>query len=317
MSSLLAENNVIEISKPIDIRQKIARIRMTLTRTLRHEYNPFEINNLEYVGNGVECVVFKMDIGSSRYFAVKVPWQATSENSNIERLRARKLIEIENKVSQVVSSYDVIPVALPIKLFYTEHLDFLITEHIENDKSSYDDKTLGMYIKKLHNMPVDKVEQTQFTSNTLLSNRLINNLKKLKRLSGSDYHIPSDDVIRNILSHKDLRKSLLHMDIRPANVLSKNNEIVGLIDWTNYLIGDPALELIRIDEYGFLTDDFLEGYEDHGTITKLPLSLQFLYRLDTVSMLALVFMEDAPDVNEAKKKIRRVDTLMKKLMEVL
>ncbi|WP_137791885.1 phosphotransferase [Bacillus sp. E(2018)] len=316
MSSLLVENNIV-FADPVNMHQKIAEIRRILIHTLNHEYSPFKIQNLDYVGNGVECVVFKMDIGSSKHFVVKVPWQATSAHTKNERIRARRLIEIENKVSEVVSLVEEIPVALPIKLFHTEHLDFLITEHIENDESTYDDKTLGKYINKLHKISNFDVEQTFYSSNLNLSQRIVNNLKKLKSLASLNYRIPSDEVVKGVLFNQNLKQSLLHMDIRPANVLSKNNEIVGLIDWTNYLIGDPGLEFIRIDEYDLLSKELLVGYGDIGVITKLPLPLQLLYRLDTVSMLALVFIEDAPDVVEAKKKITRLETLMNKLMEVI
>ena len=50
------------------------------------------------------------------------------------------------------------------------------------------------------------------------------------------------------------------MDFRPANILARDGEIVGVIDWGNALVGDPALEVARVAKYGLWDDDFATGY---------------------------------------------------------
>ena len=91
------------------------------------------------------------------------------------------------------------------------------------------------------------------------------------------------------------RRALLHMDIRPANLLTKSGALRGVVDWSNALIGDPALELARIAEYGFLTREFLAGYDDQTPFAQVPAAAELLFRLDTAVMLAVVFLSEAPE----------------------
>jgi aminoglycoside phosphotransferase (APT) family kinase protein len=92
------------------------------------------------------------------------------------------------------------------------------------------------------------------------------------------------------------------MDMRPANLLTWRSEIKVVVDWTNALTGDPALELARIAEYGHLTDEFRAGY---GPVTNTPRDLELLYRLDTAVMLAVVFLSEAPNAELGARQVAR------------
>jgi aminoglycoside phosphotransferase (APT) family kinase protein len=99
------------------------------------------------------------------------------------------------------------------------------------------------------------------------------------------------------------------MDARPANVLTQKGTIVAIVDWANALIGDPALELARIAESGHLSPDFLRGYNNQNDEQRPPERVRLLYHLDTAVMLAIVFLSEAPDPQQAQVQIKRVNEL--------
>jgi len=96
------------------------------------------------------------------------------------------------------------------------------------------------------------------------------------------------------------------MDARQANLLTRAGAVVGIVDWSNALIGDPELELARIAEYGALDSAFLEGYESPGPREMPPQQLELTYRLDAALMLAVVFLSEAPDPERARRQVARV-----------
>jgi aminoglycoside phosphotransferase (APT) family kinase protein len=107
----------------------------------------------------------------------------------------------------------------------------------------------------------------------------------------------------------DPQRRLLHMDARPANLLTHKGHILGLVDWSNALIGDPALELARIAECGYLTPEFLQGYGVADPFAHLPKAVEVLYRLDTAIMLGVVFLSEAPNEALAQAQVTRIQAL--------
>lgn len=100
------------------------------------------------------------------------------------------------------------------------------------------------------------------------------------------------------------------MDMRPANLLTHRSAIAAVIDWSNALVGDPALELARIEEYGHLSSGFREGY---GEAVNAPRQIHLVYRLDTAIMLAVVFLSEAPNPGAARAQVDRVKELCARL----
>ena len=102
-------------------------------------------------------------------------------------------------------------------------------------------------------------------------------------------------------------RRLLHMDLRPANVLVQCGRPVAILDWSNALVGDPALDLARAAEYGVLTPAALAAYGDPGGFALVPSTpRQVIYRLDTAVMLSHVFLDGAPDPEKARYYTDRV-----------
>ncbi|MDD9349513.1 aminoglycoside phosphotransferase family protein [Mumia sp.] len=88
--------------------------------------------------------------------------------------------------------------------------------------------------------------------------------------------------------------SLLHMDLRSANICVQGTRIVAIIDAANCVVGDPLLELGRIRAYGYLDEEFLAGY---GRTEWSPADRALLdvYELDTAALLTVVAREEIDD----------------------
>lgn len=113
------------------------------------------------------------------------------------------------------------------------------------------------------------------------------------------------------------------MDFRPANLLTRQGSIVALVDWSNNLLGDPALELARIAELievggtGRLATDFLEGYGTPAPFARIPEALELLYRWDTAVMLTNVFLHESFSPDLGQRQVERVQTLHRRLQDTL
>lgn len=85
----------------------------------------------------------------------------------------------------------------------------------------------------------------------------------------------------------------MHMDLRADNICVRDGRIVGLLDMTNALAGDPGLEIGRLRAYGLLDQMFEDGY---GALAarQAPLAVD-VYSLDTTAMLALLAREELAD----------------------
>jgi aminoglycoside phosphotransferase (APT) family kinase protein len=64
------------------------------------------------------------------------------------------------------------------------------------------------------------------------------------------------------------------MDLRPENILVCAGRPAAILDWSNALAGDPALDLARTAEYGSLTPASLAAYGDPGAFTMTPQTLR-------------------------------------------
>ena len=107
------------------------------------------------------------------------------------------------------------------------------------------------------------------------------------------------------------------MDFRQANVLSRGGHVVAVLDWENALIGDAALELARVAEYGCLNPEFLKGYGNPEPFSQVPHLSELAYRLDAAVMLAVVFLSEAPNRNRARRCIKRVRDLCRELADTV
>jgi aminoglycoside phosphotransferase (APT) family kinase protein len=193
-----------------------------------------------------------------------------------------------------------------------EDFGFMLAEHVEHDDQPPDDAAFGDLMRRVHALPAPPgrlVAQVDATLERTLAGLLVRRGQLLSRLAGIEPPPLQAEAAARTLAFCSRRRSLLHLDARPANVLAEGGRVRALIDWSNALTGDPVLELYRIDEYGHLTPGFLEGYRQPGWADGVPEAVEVLCRLYTATMLSIVFLTAAPDGRRAAATLSRVREL--------
>jgi aminoglycoside phosphotransferase (APT) family kinase protein len=103
--------------------------------------------------------------------------------------------------------------------------------------------------------------------------------------------------------------SLVHLDVRASNLRCTGGAVRGVLDWSNALIGDPALELGRLAEYALLPEnglDYAAVLAGYGEPVPVDSAAFWIYRLDAAVMLALLFSSDASHAELAPAAVDRL-----------
>ncbi len=279
-------------------------------------YPDWKIGEPEVAGSGLECLVCYANSAVHGPVALRIPWERWSSNDNDASVDGRKLLQQEATLAAHLFGH-----GLPVPQVYAFHtgesLDFLASAFIANDGSAFASKDLGRIVAAIHAAPLPDflpLAQDGAPLHEVLAERLARRAKVVENLTGVTLRLPDYGGLASRLELPGARRSLLHMDIRPANVLSYQGAIAAVVDWSNALVGDPALELARIAEYGCLGTDFLAGYGNPDCFSHLPPGVETLYRLDTAIMLAVVFLSEAPNPDLAWQKVNRVLELQETLI---
>lgn len=133
--------------------------------------------------------------------------------------------------------------------------------------------------------------------------------------------LPSDQrleraVIALLQSRREAATSLLHMDLRAANLCVRDGQIAAIIDVANCVVGDPLLELGRIRCYGLLSNEFLTGYGlDISALQDEERTLLDIYELDTSALLTVVAVEEVGDIGLHREQAARTEQLASGIAE--
>jgi len=129
--------------------------------------------------------------------------------------------------------------------------------------------------------------------------------------------IPAPEYVDRILSAALQTRphnpdSLLHLDLREPNLAIEGDQIIGIFDLANAVVGDPYLELGRIRGCSLLTPPFLEGYGE--TLENLERHRAALdaYELDLTALLVVVSREETDDERLHQAMIQRTTTLLER-----
>jgi aminoglycoside phosphotransferase (APT) family kinase protein len=283
------------------------KILHSLQNEIVQNYSDWGITNYMVIGRGIESIVYRADSTLFGPLAIKVPWQRLIANQN-DRLDARDLLRQEATIASYLHTFD-IPVPTVYKLHLNdEGIDFLASAFVEHDKSTPIGLEFGRLMKCIHERPVPDIQmvaQLGLGCDISIAERLARRARAVEQLAGIELPLLEFAGIQAMLDWPGTRQSILHMDARPANLFTREGMIVAITDWSNGLIGDPALELARIAEYGHLDEDFLAGYGKPNFFADIPRVVELIYRLDTAVMLAIVFLSQAPDRALADYQIKR------------
>ncbi len=289
---------------------RIKELQQSLVHLLQNQYSNWKAMSVELAGSGLEMCVFRVETKAHGILAIRVPWERFSSNDNDMDVDARWLLEKEQLLSSLMYEHGLL-VPKPIALHFGDDLDFLATEYVKNDSGDIDGEELGRLIRQVHEVPVPDPHPRIWQGvplNEHISDRLIRRSQVVERLTGEKFLLPGEQEIMEVLQQGGSSESVIHMDIRPSNILTYDGKVVGLIDWSNSMFGHAALEIARIAEYGHLSDEFLKGY-GLNPFEHISKRLELLYRLDTATMLAVVFLSEAPDPELARQQIDRLKEL--------
>lgn len=289
-----------------------AQLIAELSGQLARHYPQWAASDLAVVGAGLSFLVCRAATAPFGTVAIRLPWERTYVSDNDDHVSARHLLQQEAGIAAHLAAH-----GLPVPTAYALHLgddgfDFQVSALIDHDRSQPDARDFGALMRAVHTCPppaVPLVEQTDRPFGATIAARIVRRAVPFARLTGHTLPLPSESAMAAILAAGEQHRALLHMDARAENLFMRSGRIVAIADWGNALLGDPALELTRMAEWGHLDAAFLDGYGDPDPFSPLPRDLDTLYRLDAVLVLALVFLSEAPDPAQAAPLVARARTL--------
>ncbi|MFD1735458.1 phosphotransferase family protein [Bacillus salitolerans] len=286
-----------------------------LIQVINKSYHEWDTNTLCLAGYGVENAVFKIENMEKRLFAIRVPWNKRVLNDNEGEFDSRIQLQKEAEIASHCFKYG-LPVPEVIHLHLDEDIDFLVSHFIRGDQNPTSSYEIGLLTSKLHQLPINKLRTIDSRKmSKILSERITNRFEVFKRITSVPIEFISQKELETILQHDDDQTCLLHMDIRPANLISENGQIKAIVDWNNALIGNPVLDVMRTVETNEVDEtEFLKGYGKDEMIDITPRIIRLIYRLDTAVMLAVLFLSYLQDKEKGEYYTTRVQSLCKSII---
>jgi hypothetical protein len=280
-----------------------------LLDVLHAQYGHLGITGLRPLGEGMDAKVYRACSSALGPVAVKLPHARWVSSGNEPRLDTRTLLRQELQLSQHLRAH-----GLPVPEVFLMHtddagVDFIVTEYIGSDGSELPDADFGHLIHAIHHVPVPAIDlvasKPSADADDVLSERIEQRLKKLASTTDLACGIPDISAALSADPRDTAPARLLHMDLRPANILVRSRRPVAILDWSN---------LARAAEYGCLTPAALAAYGPSAAFSLTPRTpREIVYRLDTAVMLSHVFSDGAPDEDKARHYIERTRTFCRAL----
>lgn len=279
-----------------------------------------DVLGIELLAAGLESEIYRVQTLGHTY-ALKLPFPVVASNANDENISYKDVLSQEwNILSEIDrlnkesndSTRAVIPAPIPLFLGTIDSNPFLIQTFITNDNSSVlSKKSLSVLaaIHKLEPTPnfLPVAHEPEQTASATIVSRIVLRLQKLRHLHdiGGAFAWVDSETLLSILRTDTNANHFLHMDFGAANVLTLNHEVSAVIDWSNAMIGSQLIELARLDAYGEHSWADLKDFMVCNNVVfhQLPYSI---YKLDSILMLCLVFLSEAPCADQAQLFLKRL-----------
>lgn len=299
---------------------EVEALRRALQASLATQHAEWRVDELSVAGSGLEGVVFRARSPVLGDIALRVPWRRWISNDNDPALDARALLQKEQLLANHMAEHGVPAPRAIARHSGDDDFDYLVSAFVDNDRSPVDRRAFGRLVRQIHEVPPIAAPfacQAGAPLEAVIAERLVQRVAVIERLAAVRLALPPLDELRARLTSDDPRRSILHMDARQANLLTWRGHVRAIVDWSNALLGEPALELARIAEYGGWDPAFQAGYAEQGPVAPAPPERELLYRLDSAVMLAVVFLSEAPDPHRAPTQVARVQELLATLARPL
>jgi len=292
---------------------------LLLKQVLASLERQLNISGIKKVGKGNEFYIFGTNLDSGPAI-IKIPKDRIFSNVNDAYIDSRVLLDQEFALMRHARMHGITQVPEPIKDIEVAGFGALVMSYVPSDDSKPDEFDLGKLLARIHTIEPADIQlsaQEKMEIPELIATRLWRRWGELDSVVIDLPALPPADVLMNVLEPIRRSKRLLHMDFREANLRTEKGEVLAILDWSNALIGHPALELARVAETGETGKKFLEGYASAAPLPAVTPLIETILRLDTATMLALVFLSEDPDPERAPAAIDRVRQLHNRMMEVL
>ncbi|MDD9986462.1 MAG: aminoglycoside phosphotransferase family protein [Spirochaetaceae bacterium] len=191
---------------------------------------------------GAEFTVFRAVIGTGVKAVLKTAPHEDISNANDPSRSARALLHQEEHLGRYLRSQG-IPVPISLGLVTDGPYPCLIQELVEHDEScEVSDGHLAPLLSRIHacTAPRTPVAHEGLPFASCIARRIARRAHELEKATGVSFPVPDTTRIESVLKLRGYRPSLLHMDIRPPNILATAGSIRAIVDWSNALMGDPA-----------------------------------------------------------------------------
>ncbi|WP_186828218.1 phosphotransferase family protein [Pseudomonas syringae] len=293
--------------------------RLELAKLAFEQYDS-GVLSISLLASGLESEVYKIDTLQSSY-ALKLPLYAIANNANDLHVNYYDVLKQEWLILESIakaSSHspnlkpNLIPAPDPLFFGVLNDSPFLIQTYIENDNSKVSQTDKLKVLARIHKLPLKSKflpvahEQEKMTS-TVIALRILRRLETLRKLHdiGGVFKWLDSELLVSVMCSDSNKNCLLHMDFRNANILTLDNKVSAVIDWSNALVGSRLIELARLDIYGEFSLKKLKEFALASQIVfhSLPYSI---YKLDTIVMLCLVFLSEAPCQTKARSLLNKL-----------
>jgi aminoglycoside phosphotransferase (APT) family kinase protein len=269
------------------------------------------------VGDGFESQVYRARSAEAGDVVVRVPryrWYRLPERPAFSALRN---LRQEYEICAALHTAGV-PVAEPLRLCVDLPTPVLVSRYVPTERLGAPPAQIGALLAHVHRMPppiTDPVDHDGTDMVSAMSNRTIRRWRRLADRFPQLTPPPEADRLRAALAPAAAPGRLLHMDVRACNILSVAGHIGALVDWSCCMVGHPAADLTRIEEFANLPENGLDApailaaYAVAGEPPAVPVEVDTLLRLDAVIMLAALFNDYVPDPQRAAWAMARADEL--------
>jgi aminoglycoside phosphotransferase (APT) family kinase protein len=278
-------------------------------------------SGLRLAGGGVEFRVFEAAARDGSKVVLRTPvggrFQSTPNDPHVD---TRSLLRWEYAVTRHLDGLG-FPVATPRELVLGQP-DVLVSDFVTDDGRGADQAALGSLLRRLHHAPVPPLPPVAahgLPAAGLVPRRIADRFAGLAEFVSALPPAPPIEQLTAVLASRPAG-GLVHLDVRASNLRCTGGVVRGLLDWSNALVGDPALELGRLAEYAWLPENGLD-YEavlaGYGDPVPVDSAAFWIYRLDAAVMLALLFHSEVPDAELGSRAVDRLREVHQRLTREL
>ena len=237
--------------------------------------NDLGLTDLSHVGSGIGASVFRATTSDGTAVAVKVPRARWRPNHNDGVVDSRWFPQREISIYELVRLHGLPSPELVHNHFGDDDFDFVVYSYVEHDDSFPSGRELGELLARIHSVAVPPSVAERVSPRPMekiLADRMAARAVTLYELTGRHLQIPHQDWIIGTLAGQ-YERSLLHLDIRPVNILARQGQVAAVIDWDNALMGDPELEIVRMrifGDYAPIEGEALEHVQESPRFEGLP-----------------------------------------------